>query len=171
MHRALAEPRAFSRLVVIHAPGVRELRLSALHAALGVPGVSPLLARIVRRDVERWAHANVHYFDETLKSREEAREYGAPLACEDGARSFCRYLRESLAPAEIGAFEDALARRRDAGEAFPMPLRFVYADRDPMVPPRIGPRLHALVPGAELLWLEGSSHSPTSTAPSASCRC
>ncbi len=34
----------------------------------------------------------------------------------------------------------------------------VYAREDPIVPPAIGPRLHALVPDAAFHWLERSSH-------------
>lgn len=55
-----------------------------------VPGVAAGLRRVVRHDPLRWAHRNVRYYDETLKSLEEAREYGEPLARAAGARSFTR---------------------------------------------------------------------------------
>jgi hypothetical protein len=41
------------------------------------------------------AHRNVHYYDESLKSLEEAREYGEPLATASGAESFIRYLADA----------------------------------------------------------------------------
>ena len=158
MRLALADPAAFSRLVNIHSPGWPEPRLHALNAALSIPGVAPLLGWWVRRDPLRWAHANVHYHDETLKSVEEAREYGEPLAAPEGARAFTRYLAETLAPGAMTAFVRTLERRRAEGLAFPVPLCLIYSRTDPMVPPRIGRRLHALIPSAEMHWLDDSSH-------------
>jgi pimeloyl-ACP methyl ester carboxylesterase len=165
MRRALEDPASFERLVSIHAPGVPEPRLTALHIALRVPGVAHVLRRIVRHDPLRWAHKNVHYYDESLKSLEEAHEYGDPLAGDAGARAFTRYLADALDPRELKAFTRALAARRDAGEPFPMALSMIYAREDPTVPPAVGPKLQALVPGAELHWLERSSHFAQVDAP------
>jgi pimeloyl-ACP methyl ester carboxylesterase len=165
MRRALDDPSAFSRLAVIHAPAIVEPRLVALHVALRVPGVAAGLARVVRHDPRRWAHRNVHYYDETLKSLEEAREYGHPLASVAGARAFTRYLGDSLDPRELRAQVRELTRRRDAGDGFPVALSLVYAREDPTVPPKVGPRLHALVPDAELHWLDRSSHFAQVDAP------
>jgi pimeloyl-ACP methyl ester carboxylesterase len=158
MRRALAEPASFGRLAVIHPPAFPEPRLVALHVGMRVPGVAPVLERVVRHDPRRWAHRHVHYYDESLKSIEEAHEYGDPLRSAAGARSFARYLGESLDPRELRSFTRGLARRRDEGHDFPVPLMLVYAREDPTVSPAIGPRLHALVPGAEFHWLERSSH-------------
>jgi pimeloyl-ACP methyl ester carboxylesterase len=158
MRRALAEPASFARLAVIHPPAFPEPRLVGLHVGLKLPGVARVLRRIVRHDPRRWAHRNVHYYDESLKSVEEAHEYGDPLRSAAGAVSFTRYLGEALNPRELHAFTRTLERRRDAGQGFPMPLVLVYAREDPTVPPAIGPRLHALVPEAQFHWLERSSH-------------
>lgn len=158
LRRALEQPASFSRLVVVHAPGLPERRLLALHVALRVPLVAAGLARVVRHDPLRWAHRNVHYYDETLKSLEEARAYGEPLARPDGARAFVRYLAHSLHPRELRGFERDLRERRDGGAGAPLALSLVYAREDPTVPPRLGSRLHALLPDAELHWLERSSH-------------
>jgi pimeloyl-ACP methyl ester carboxylesterase len=158
LQRALQEPKSFDRLVVIHAPALPQARLRALHFALKVPGTAQALSRVVRRDPLRWAHRNVHYYDESLKSLEEAREYGAPLSTKPGAATFIRYLGDALDPAELSSFVKELERRRDQGQGFPIPLSLIYAREDPMVPPEIGPKLHELVPGAEFHWLENSSH-------------
>jgi pimeloyl-ACP methyl ester carboxylesterase len=158
MQRALQEPQSFDRLVVIHAPALPQARLRALHFALKVPGTAPALSRVGRRDPLRWAHRNVHYYDESLKSLEEAREYGTPLATKPGTASFIRYLADSLDPAELTDFAKELERRRDQGQGFPVPLSLIYAREDPMVPPEIGPKLHELVPDGEFHWLENSSH-------------
>lgn len=152
--RALADPAAFSRLVAVHPTGIVEPRLVALHAALRVPGVAALLARVVRHDPARWAHRNVHYYDESLKSLEEAREYGEPLASGAGARAFTRYLADALDPCEMRAFARELERRQGLGT----PLSLVYAREDPIVSPKVGRKLHARLPGAEFHWLERSSH-------------
>lgn len=66
MRRALAAPSSFERLAVIHAPAFPQPRLVALHVALKVPGVEPVLRRVVRHDPLRRAHRNVRYHDETL---------------------------------------------------------------------------------------------------------
>ncbi len=154
MQLCLASPWAVRRLVNIHSPGVPMARLYALRAAMGLPGAERLLHGIIRSfGPERWAHKNVHYFDEALKSREEAREYGQPLETHEGRRAFSRYLRDTLSP---------LAMRRFVGRLkaapFPVPLLLLYAERDPMVPPAVGERLAALVPNAELAWLSDCSH-------------
>ena len=158
MQRALADPSAFERLAAIHPPGFPELRLRAAEVALHVPGVRPLMSWWIRRDPERWAHKNVHYRDETLKSREETREYGEPLSTEEGVRSFLAALDDALDPGDLGAYVKTLRRRRDSGEEFPVPLLLAYARQDPMVSPKIGPKLRALVPSAEFDWLDESSH-------------
>lgn len=158
MRAALEDHSVFSRLVNLHSPGLPEPRLYALRAALAVPALRSGLAWWIRRSPHRWAHANVHYFDESLKSHEEAREYGDPLATAEGARAFANILGDVLAPADLRAFVGALTARRVAGEPFPIPLTLVYAREDPMVPPAMGVRLHTEVPSAPLIWLAETSH-------------
>jgi pimeloyl-ACP methyl ester carboxylesterase len=158
MRRALDAPGSFERLVNIHSPASPDARLRALHATLTVPGVASALAWYVRRSPERWAHRNVHYYDETLKSREESREYGHPLATHAGARIFVHWLRDTLAPADLAGFLAELEQRRDRGEPFPVPLLLLYASQDPIVPPAAGHVIQELVPEARLEWLEHSSH-------------
>ena len=158
MQRALQQPQSFGHLAVVHAPALPQARLRALHFALKTPGARSVLSRVVRRDPLRWAHRNVHYYDESLKSLEEARAYGEPLATKAGAESFIRYLSDALDPRELTDFVGELERRRDQGLRFPVPLLLIYARQDPMVPPEIGPKLHRLVPDAEFRWLESSSH-------------
>lgn len=153
MRLALDEPALIGRLCVIHSPAVPLARLRALRAALALPGSARLLDWLVRRDPERWAHKNVHYYDESLKSREEAREYGAPLATAAGRRAFHAYLRDTLDPRGLARFVADLR-----ATTFPCPLRLLYARVDPMVPPAVGPALAALVPAAELVWLDDCSH-------------
>jgi pimeloyl-ACP methyl ester carboxylesterase len=165
MRRALDDPQSFARLAVVHAPGVPEPRLTALHVAIRIPGVAHILRRVIRHDPLGWAHKNVHYYDESLKSLEEAHEYGDPLASDDGARAFIRYLGDSLDPRELKAFTRALAKRRDASEPFPMPVTMLYAREDPTVPPANGPKLRALVPDAEFHFLERTSHFMQVDAP------
>jgi pimeloyl-ACP methyl ester carboxylesterase len=158
MSRALSQPSSFERLAVIHAPGIVQPRLVALHLALRVPGVAAGLRHVIRRDPLRWAHKNVHYYDETLKSLEEAREYGEPLASADGAASFTRDLADVFHPRRLHAFERELERRRDAGLGFGVPLMLAYAREDPTVAPEVGEKLRRLIPDAEFHWLERSSH-------------
>jgi pimeloyl-ACP methyl ester carboxylesterase len=151
-------PASFARLAVIHPPVLPDTHLRALHATLALPGASRALAWWVHRSPQRWAHRNVHYYDETLKSLEEAREYGEPLSTTEGARAFVRCLSEALAPADLGRFATELRRRLDEGVIFPIPLLLLYAMQDPLVDPAMGDALHKMVPAATLVRLERSSH-------------
>jgi len=152
MRHALARPGAFARLVNIHSPAFPDAKLDLLAAVMKVPGAAALAAWLARRDPLRWAHRNVHYFDEELKSIEEAHAYGDPLATPGGSRAFACYLAETMSPAGLRAFTRSLA------EPFPVPLMLLYSRRDPLVAPSNGERLHALLPGATLIWIDDSSH-------------
>jgi pimeloyl-ACP methyl ester carboxylesterase len=154
---ALSDPDAMSHLVCAHAPGVPEVRLLALGIALGMPGARAVLSYVIRRAPLRWAHSNVHYWDESLKSLEEAREYGDPLATRDGTTAFIKHLGETMALRPIMEFQHTLLQRRARNEAFPVKTLLIYARRDPMVPPRFGP-VFAERLGAPLVWLDEGSH-------------
>jgi pimeloyl-ACP methyl ester carboxylesterase len=158
MRLALRDPGALGSLVNLHSPGVPLLRLRALRGVMSVPGSHRLLRWLVHRDPERWVHRNVHYYDESLKSREETRVWAAPLRSDDGVRAFGRILRESLDPGEMALFVAGLADRHARGVPFPVPLLLVYAATDPVVPPWVGERLHAVLPRAGFVRLEQASH-------------
>jgi pimeloyl-ACP methyl ester carboxylesterase len=153
MRAALIDPAAIGRLVNLHSPGVPTARMHALRWAMRVLPSRAIVDRLVRRDPERWVHRNVHYYDESLKSREEHREFAAPLRTPAGRAAFYRHLRDGLDAREMSRFNRALA-----AAPFPIPLLLVYATHDPVVPPVVGRRLHALVPAAQLVSLDRASH-------------
>ncbi len=161
---ALDDPGAMSHLVNVHSPGVPELRLYAL-AALRLPAVREAVAWWIRRRPREFAFANVHYFDESLKSVEEAREYGDVIASREGALGLTKYLAETMDVRAIRRFHQRLRARKRGGQPFPVPLLLIYALRDPMVPPRFGRVLAQLIPGARLLWLSRASHFAHVDAP------
>ena len=165
MRLALRDPDAMSRLINVHSPGVPEWRLWGLRVGLGIPGVKSLVARVARRSPERWVHRNVHYWDESLKSREEARIYGGQLASRDGSRAFVKHLAETMAIGPIREFHRTLSARKAAGEKFPVPLLLLYAERDPMVPPRFGDVFASLIPDAKLVRMREASHFAHVDAP------
>jgi pimeloyl-ACP methyl ester carboxylesterase len=156
MRLALREPEKMGRLVCVHAPGLPTARMFALRFALNAfPFAGRLVNALIARNPERWVHRNVHYFDETLKSREEHREYAAPLRTVEGRRAFFRTLSEALDVKEMQNFE---ARLRTLGGVFPVPLLMVYARRDPMVPPAVGERFARLLHESPIAWIDGGSH-------------
>jgi pimeloyl-ACP methyl ester carboxylesterase len=160
---ALRDPGAIGRLCCLHPPGLATARMTALRTVLDwLPRSHALVRWLVRRDERRWVHTNVHYFDETLKSREEHREYARPLESEDGLDAFVHMLDETMDVRAMRAFERDLEQR---GARFPIPLQLVYARRDPMVPPAVGDRLSRLLPTAEMVWLENASHFAHVDAP------
>lgn len=158
MWAALRHPGAFRKLLNLHGPGVPDLRLHALWLAMRLPGSQAVLGALVRRDPRRWAHRNVHYWDESLKSLEEAQEYGDVLATDNGLQGFHRQLRDMMDVRGVRRFLTTLRSRRDGGCDFPVPLLLLYARHDPMVPPRVGRVLGEAVPDADLQWLEAGSH-------------
>ncbi len=164
---ALRRIDLLSRLVVVHAPGKPHLRHIALHLATRLPGAAWALDRLVTRDPARWAHRNVHYYDESRKSMEEAEVYAAPLRTPEGRAAFFRALRDTIDWRAQRRLLAILAGRAEAGARFPVPTSLLYAPRDPMVPPASGPALRALIPGSRLRWMEGVSHFPHVDAPEA----
>ncbi len=150
---AHVDPKAFSRLVLIHPPFVPSVGMRALNVAFKLPGTRALLRRLVHRDPVAWGFKWVHYYDESLKSLEEARVYGEPLATAEGVASFARYLTEPVEPAALTSFA-----REVAAEPPELPMLLLYARTDPIVPASTGPRLHAALPRARFVWLEDTSH-------------
>jgi pimeloyl-ACP methyl ester carboxylesterase len=153
MRAALLDSGAFARLVNLHSPGVPTARMVALRWALRLLPSRWVIDRMVRRNPERWVHKNVHYYDESLKSREEHREYARPLLTSAGRNGFYRHLHDTLDSREMRRFVAKLETTR-----FPIPLCLVYAERDPMVPAIVGDRLRALVPEATFIRLPEASH-------------
>lgn len=153
MRAALIDPGAMSSLVNLHSPGLWTGRMVALTIAGKILPAAHIVEKLVARDPLRWVHSNVHYYDESVKSREEHREYATPLSTKEGRRSFYKHLVEALDVVEMKRFEASLKRT-----PFPIPLCLVYTDKDPVVPPAVGDRLRALVPKAEFVRMNDASH-------------
>ena len=152
---ALLAPEKIGRVMLMHAPGVVEGRLYLLNAILSMPGARGLF-RLFTRNHEQFALTNVHYRDESLKSREETREY-ARWSSEPAARElFFRHLWQTMNPAEMKRLPPAIAEARAAHKL--VPTRLLWSDWDPLVPPAFGPRYKKLLPEAELVWLKDTSH-------------
>ncbi|MEO8878478.1 MAG: alpha/beta hydrolase, partial [Polyangiaceae bacterium] len=158
MRLALDDAGAFSQLVNIHSPCFPEARYHLLHNALKVPGVKTALARVIRMNPLKWVHRNVHYYDESLKSLEEAHAFGDPLAAPSGAEAFIHYLSDVITPTATRKISRALQERCTSKTPFPCPLLLIYARTDPMVSPENGVKLAKLLPDVKMIWLENSSH-------------
>ncbi len=78
-----------------------------------------------------------------------ARRAAAPLSHLAGRRALHRHLHDALDVRQMTKFVAMLKATE-----FPIRLLLVYAKRDPMVPPNVGEKLHALVPGAQITWLD-----------------
>lgn len=164
MRLALLEPTAMSRLVNLHSPGLPTARMQALSVVSAFPpAFEGVVGALVGLNPERWVHTNVHYYDETLKSREEHREYAGALTSQGGVIGLARHLSDTLSVREMRRFEQKLKTL----ERFPIPLLLVYARQDKMVPPIVGERLAALIPDARIEWLEEASHFAHVDAPEA----
>ncbi|KAF0848491.1 alpha/beta fold hydrolase [Nocardia caishijiensis] len=155
LHRVLEDPTAFEKVAILHSPLLPEFKHRALAVVLALPGVRSGLAAYVRRQPYRWAHHRTHYFDETVKSLEEAGEYGSPLATSAGSRAFVSHLRDGLHPRDL----TALARRLAALDEFPVPLLAVYGtEPDPIVPPQVAVTFARHLPTARMVRIDRASH-------------
>ena len=153
LHRLVRDPGAFAKLSVVHSPVCPSPRLHALHAALRIPGVARGLRGWIRRAPERFAHRNVHYYDESLKSLEEASTYGGPLRAPGHRRAFVGWLGHALAPRGLRDLLRSLAAAPPRA-----PIQLVYATTDPLVPPATAHRLAQLFPAARLDRIDRASH-------------
>lgn len=164
MRLALLEPTAMKCLVNLHSPGLPTARMHALSLVSAIPpAFEAVVGALVRLNPERWVHTNVHYYDETLKSREEHREYAGALTSPNGVLGLARHLSDTLSVREMRRFEETL----QGLDAFPVPLLLVYAKQDKMVPPVVGERLAKRIPDARIVWLEKASHFAHVDAPEA----
>jgi pimeloyl-ACP methyl ester carboxylesterase len=161
MRAALLDPAAIGRLVNLHSPGVPTFKMRTLRWAMRLLPSWRIVDWMIRRDPERWVHKNVHYIDESLKSREEHRVYANPLRERAGRRTYYRQLRDTLDTTGMTEFVAALRAK-----PFPIPLLLVYAPKDPIVHASIGDRLHKLIPDATFVKLETGSHFAHVDAPS-----
>lgn len=153
MMHAMREPAAFAKVVNIHSPASPDLRYRALGTLLALPGTTALLGALVGKDGRRWTHKNVHYYDESLKSLEEAEEYALPLRTPEGLAAFRSYLKDAVAPSGFVDLANALREK-----PFPVPLLLLYATTDPLVSPKNCNYLAKLVPTAKVVWIDNSSH-------------
>lgn len=154
---AVLFPDQVRKLIVMHAPGFPQLRLSAMQFLLNFHGGRALVRRIMCRDPDGFAASNIHYYDPSLMSREEAREYGAIFRDRDRTEVFIRILRESLDPSAMRELEERLSEIRDSKRML-APVRLFWAREDVMVPPNFGLKYQELLPMAELVWFDQASH-------------
>jgi pimeloyl-ACP methyl ester carboxylesterase len=162
----LGQPELVSKLMVMHSPGFPELRLYALRAVLSLPGTAKLFAWYTRNH-EQFALDNVHYRDESLKSREETREYSRWIAEPERRELFRRNLHETMNPWTMRTLPAAIAQARAAGKL--PPLRLLWSREDPLVSPALGPRYQALLPEAELVGWSSAVTFSRSTRPRRRC--
>lgn len=149
---ALRHPERLGRLLVMHSPGFPEARLRILRFATRIPGARAVLRRLVSGDPEGFVLRNVHYHDETVKSREETREYGRIFRDPVQTELFFKVLRDTLDTRAMAEMHRGLG-------AWPaVPVGLLWAKEDVMVPPWTGARYSAALPAAPIVWMDDASH-------------
>ena len=145
------------RLIVMHAPGFFQPQSFALRSLLASPVGRALFRRRIYRDPEGFVARNIHYYDSTIMSREEAREYSSIFR--DRARTdvFIRIFRDSLNPRYMRELVERLSILRHQRLPW-MPIRLFWAKQDVLVPASFGYRYQKLLPAAELVWFEHAGH-------------
>lgn len=154
---AVLFPDQVRKLIMMHAPGFPQWRLSTLRFVLAFGSGRALTRWLLRRDPEAFVAKNIHYFDRSLMSREEAREYSAIFRDPDRTDIFIRILREGLDPGPMRALAKRLSDIRD-GNGMLASTRLLWAREDEVVPSGFGPKYQRLIPSAELVWFDRASH-------------
>lgn len=154
---AVLFPDQVRRLIVMHAPGFPQFRISALRFLLAWPVSRTVVRWVMCKDPEGFVTRNIHYHDASIMSREEAREYGSIFHDRDRTEIFLRILRESLDPRWMRELTERLSAMRDDKWA-PIPTRLFWAREDALIPPAFGRRYQELLPTAELVWFDHASH-------------
>jgi pimeloyl-ACP methyl ester carboxylesterase len=145
-------PERVSRLLIIHSPGFPEVRLYAMHALLWFEASKGLLATLTR-EPEQFALDNCHYHDMSLISREQTREFGRQLAIPERRECFRRNLFETMDPWTMRELPDAVKNAKVM-----RPVKLLWAKHDVLVNPAYGERYKELLPDAELVVIDESSH-------------
>lgn len=149
----LSYPERFERLMVIHSPGFPEPRLYAMRAVLHLPGNEALFA-LITRDAKQFTLDNQHYKDFTLHSKEGIRSYSRWVSIPERRELLRKNLLEAMNPYRMEELPAALAARSPNAP----PVRLLWSTQDVLVNPKNGPRYKELLPEAELVWLENTSH-------------
>ena len=149
--------RQVRKLIVMHAPGFAQFRLSAMRSIVASRGGRSLAQRLICWNPERFVAQNIHYYDPSVMSREEAHEYGSIFRDQDRTEVFFRILRESLDPDAMRELTEHLSAIRNGKGILP-PVRLFWAKQDTMVPPTFGSKYQELLPTAELVWFDQASH-------------
>lgn len=154
---AVLFPEQVRKLIVMHAPGFPQFRLSAMRFITVCRPGHQLARWLMCRNPEGFAARNIHYYDPSIMSREEAQEYGTIFRDPDRTEVFFRILRESLDPGAMRKLTGRLAAIRDGNERLP-PVRLLWSRQDAIVPPAFGLKYQKLLPTAELVWFDRASH-------------
>ena len=87
-------------------------------AVLIEPASRPLVRQLIWKDLETFAARNTHYYDPSIMSREEAREYGSMFHDRDRTEVFFRIFRESFDPRSMRELRNQLSAIRDDRRPF-----------------------------------------------------
>lgn len=124
-----------------------------MQAMLRLPG-NEALFELITRNTRQFTLDNQHYKDFTLHSKEGIRGYSRWVSIPARRELLRRNLLEAMSPFTMAELPTALASRSPSAP----PVRLLWSTEDVLVSPKNGPRYQALLPGAELVWLDHTSH-------------
>lgn len=150
-------PTQVRRLIVIHAPGFFQFQSFALWVFLASSLGRAFFRKIIFRDPEGFVARNIHYYDPTIMSREEAREYSSIFHDQARTDVFIRIFRESFNPRHMRELVRRLSAMKQDGRLM-VPIRLFWAKRDVLVPASFGYRYQKLLPSTELVWFDNAGH-------------
>lgn len=150
-------PAQVRKLVVMHAPGFFQLQSFALRILLASAIGRALFRNYISQDPEGFVARNIHYFDATIMSREEAREYSSIFRERARMEVFTRIFRESFDPRYMRELVERLSIMKHDGQLL-VPIRLFWAKQDVLVPAAFGHRYQKLLPSAKLVWFDHAGH-------------
>jgi pimeloyl-ACP methyl ester carboxylesterase len=150
-------PAQVRRLIVIHAPGFFQFQSFALRVILASSLGRALFRKFIFREPEGFVARNIHYYDPTIMSREEAREYSSIFRDQTRMEVFIRIFRENFNPRHMRELMRRLFAMKQDG-TLKVPIRLFWAKQDVLVPASFGYRYQKLLPSAEPAWFDHAGH-------------
>ncbi|HSR43104.1 MAG TPA: alpha/beta hydrolase, partial [Longimicrobiales bacterium] len=150
------DPGRLHSLVLIEAAAVPQ-DLPPFVRMARLPGIGSLLLRLLpSRTLIRWVLRTVVH-DPSTVTPEQVRGYAAPLASADVRYGIVETARRIL--------PDGVERIVERYGQIRVPTLLLWGRNDPVIPLRLGRRLHELLPRSRLVILEECGHVPQDERP------
>ena len=149
-------PGTLARLILFDAPAYRQ-PVPAFIRILTVPLLAPLFQAAAPLSFQVRTVLRIAFHNNALIDDAMVDAYAAPLRLPGGRRAL-RDTARQVVPQDI----DAISRRYGSID---VPTLLIWGRHDTIVPLAVGERLHAAIPGSQLVVVDGCGHVPQEETP------